>query len=144
MTSNATRAATLKLALDASIRGDRQALESLYSDDVKAWTPAHSTSSAAALLAELERHDQAFSELELTVTPLDVAGDYACAEWQVAMTHTGNLQLRDRSFIEATGLRVTVNGATIAEFRGEQICSLRQYWDELAVYEQLGLLHTDD
>jgi hypothetical protein len=29
---------------------------------------------------------------------------------------------------------------TVAEFRGDRICSLRQYWDELSLFEQLGLL----
>jgi hypothetical protein len=27
----------------------------------------------------------------------------------------------------------------VAEFRDDRICSLRQYWDELSAYEQLGL-----
>jgi hypothetical protein len=40
--------------------------------------------------------------------------------------------------IEPTGLRVTVHGVTVAEFRGEQICSLRQYWDEFEMLVQLG------
>jgi hypothetical protein len=60
------------------------------------------------------------------------------------MTHTGELTLRDGATIAATDLRITLNGVTVAEFRGEQICSLRQYWDELAVFEQLGLLDDDD
>jgi ketosteroid isomerase-like protein len=42
--------------------------------------------------------------------------------------------------VEPTGVRVTINGMTVAEFAGAQICSIRQYWDELAVFEQLGLL----
>ena len=29
---------------------------------------------------------------------------------------------------------------TVAEFRGNRICSLRQYFDRLSVLEQLGLL----
>jgi ketosteroid isomerase-like protein len=140
MTSNATRATTLTQALYAGIHGDRDALAALYADDVTAWTPAHSTSSLAELLSELERRDDAFSDIELEVTPLDVGADYACAEWRVTMTHTGELALRDGAAIEPTGLRVTLNGTTIAEFRGEQICALRQYWDELAVFEQLGLV----
>ena len=27
---------------------------------------------------------------------------------------------------------------SVAEFRGDRICSLRQYWDELSVFDQLG------
>jgi hypothetical protein len=35
---------------------------------------------------------------------------------------------------------VTFHGITVAEFLGDRICSLRQYWDELSVFDQLGLL----
>ena len=140
MTSNAGRAEILTKALHASLRGDRRALADLYTDDVRAWTPALSASSAAELFAELERRDEAFSEIELEVTPLDVSGDYACVEWRVSMTHSGRLELRDALIVQPTGQRIAVYGTTIAEFRGDRICSLRQYWDELTVFEQLGLL----
>jgi ketosteroid isomerase-like protein len=140
MTSNAARAAILAQALRARVDGDRDALTALYTDDVKAWTPAYSAASAIELLAELDRTDDAFSDIELELTPLDVGGDYACVEWRVSMSHTGNLELRDAAAVPPTGLRITINGVTIAEFRGERICSLRQYWDELAVFEQLGVL----
>jgi ketosteroid isomerase-like protein len=144
MTSNAFRAASLTQALHAGVRGDRDALAAVYTDDVTAWTPAHSVSSLAGLLAELERRDDAFSDIELEVTPLDAGGEFACAEWRVTMVHTGTLRLRDGALIEPTGLQVSLNGVTVAEFRGERICSLRQYWDELAVFEQLGLLDAED
>jgi ketosteroid isomerase-like protein len=55
------------------------------------------------------------------------------------MTHSGPIELGDGARVEATGEQVVVNGATIAEFDGERICSLRQYWDEFAVLEQLGV-----
>lgn len=129
----------LERALHASVRGDRAALEAIYAEDVKAWTPALSASSAAELLAELDRRDAAFTDLELETTPLDVAGEFACVEWRVSMTHSGALSLRDTR-VPATGLRVTIHGVTVAELDGDRICALRQYWDELALYEQLGLV----
>jgi ketosteroid isomerase-like protein len=140
MTTNASRAATLVRALQASIAGDSAAVKELYTDDVKAWAPALSASSAAELAAEFERRDDAFSDIELEVAPLDVAGDYACVEWSVSMTHSGPLTLPDGLVLEPTGVHVTINGATIAEFHGDRICSFRQYWDEFAVLEQLGVL----
>ncbi|MGH9234762.1 MAG: ester cyclase [Acidimicrobiales bacterium] len=143
MTSNAARAATLRRALRARLDGDGSALRDLYTDDVTAWTPALSASSLDELTAELERRDAAFSDVELEVAPLDVGGDYACAEWSVTMTHTGPLVLAGGEVVEPTGTRITVNGATVAEFRGDRICSLRQYWDELAVFEQIGLVGGD-
>ena len=139
MTAIAERSAILVRALRAAVSSDAATLASLYTDDIKTWTPARSTSSATELIAELERRDGAFSEIEVEVTPLDVGGDYACAEWRVSMTHTGDLQLRD-AVVPATGLRIAINGVTVAEFEDDRICALRQYWDELAVYEQLGLV----
>jgi ketosteroid isomerase-like protein len=144
MTSSAERSAVLARALRAAVQGDRATLASLYTDDVKAWTPALSAASATELLAELDRRDDAFSDVELEVTPLDVGGECACVEWRATMTHTGDLEVGDNERVPATGLRITINGVTVAEFQGERICALRQYWDELAVYEQLGLLGDGD
>ena len=140
MTSNQHRAETLVRALRAAIDRDRQTLQELLTDDVRAWSPALSTASLDELFDELERRDQAFTEVELDVAPLDVGGDYACVEWTVEMTHSGTTVLADNVHIEASGVRVTLHGVTIAEFLGERICSVRQYWDEHTVLEQLGVL----
>ena len=115
----------------------------MYTDDVRAWTPALSTSSRRELIAEFDRRDDSFSDIELDVAPLDVGGDYACVEWSVAMTHTGPLAVADGMSIEPTGVRIALHGVTVAEFRGDRICALRQYWDELSVYDQLGLLRAE-
>ena len=140
MTSNAGRATALMRALRASIGGDGDAARDLYTEDVKAWAPSRSASSLTELMAEIDRRDHAFSDVEVDVEPLDVGGDYACAEWSVTMTHTGPLTLAGGEVVEPTGARITVHGATVAEFRGDRICSLRQYWDELGVFEQIGLM----
>jgi ketosteroid isomerase-like protein len=143
MTTNAARAEVLARALRASVEGDQRAIADLYTEDVKAWTPTRSVASAAELAEEFALRDEAFSDVELEVVPLDVGGDYAVAEWRVSMTHTGQLALGDE-MLDPTGLRITLNGATVAEFRDDRICSLRQYWDELAALEQLGVIARDD
>ena len=139
--SNAARATTLERALRAGVQGDRATITEIYADDVRTWTPGYSTSSVTELITEIDRRDDAFSDFEIDVMPLDVGGDFAGAEWRVTMTHTGKLVVRDGAVIDPTGLRVHLNGVTIAEFRDDRICSLRQYWDELTVFEQLGLLN---
>jgi hypothetical protein len=140
MTTNSTRASALARSLRASIEGDTSVIEELYTDDVKVWAPALSVRSALELAAEFERRDEVFSGIELEVSPLDVSGDYACAEWTVNMTHSGPLSMAGGVVVEPTGIRITVNGVTVAEFDGDRICSLRQYWDEFGVLEQLGLI----
>jgi len=128
MTTNAERAEILERALRARVDGKRSAAEQLYTEDVKAWTPAFSTSSRDELLKEFDRTDDAFSDVALDVTTLDVGGDFGCAEWTVTMTARA----------EPDAGRITVHGITVAEFQGDHICSLRQYWDEVAVAVLLG------
>jgi hypothetical protein len=140
VTTNAERAAILAEALRAGLAGDRERVTELATADVAVWTPSIAAASLDELLDRLGRGDGAFSDVELDVTPLDVGGDRACVEWRVTMLHSGALSLLDGAVLEPTGLGVTVYGVTIAEFRGDRICSLRQYWDELTVYEQLGLM----
>ena len=140
MTSNAERAATLVRALEASIVGDSSVIAELYTDDVIGWAPALTVSSAAELAVEFEDRDGAFSDLDLDVSPFDVAGDRACVEWVVTLTHSGVLEIDDETTIEPTGRRVSMHGITVAEFDGDRISSFRQYWDEVELLEQLALL----
>jgi predicted ester cyclase len=144
MTSNDQRARTLVRALHAAIDRDREALRGMFTDDVRAWSPALATGSLDELLDELDDRDEAFSDVELEVAPLDAGGDYACVEWTVNMTHSGTIELSDDLSIEPSGLRVSLHGVTIAEFVGERICSLRQYWDAHSVLEQVGVVTRAD
>jgi ketosteroid isomerase-like protein len=137
VSTNEARARTLERALRAGIDRDRDTIGQLCTEDVRAWTPALATTSRSELLDELDRRDESFSDVEVDVTPLDVGGDYACAEWSVAMTHTGPLTLPDDTTIDPTGVRVVIHGVTVVEFRDDLICAVRQYWDEAEVLEQL-------
>ena len=124
--------------------GDRASVADLYTDDVRARGHLRCRRHRSVSSWPTSRvRDDAFSAIELETTPLDVGGDYACVEWSVTMTHTGPLVVAGGAIVEPTGAQVTVHGVTVAEFRGEQICSLRQYWDEFSVFDQLGMLRTD-
>jgi ketosteroid isomerase-like protein len=144
VSTNADRAAILADALRAGLAGDRERVTALATPDVAVWTPSIAATSLDELLDQLGPGDGAFSDVELDVTPLDVGGDRACVEWRVTMLHTGALSMQEGAVLEPTGLDVTIHGVTVAEFRGDRICSLRQYWDELTVYEQLGLVGDPD
>jgi ketosteroid isomerase-like protein len=138
--SNAQRASTLVRAIQASIAGDSCVISELYTKDVKGWSQAIFVSSAAELAVEFEDREEAFSDIKLDLSPLDVAGDRACVEWVATARHTGPLVIDDDAVVEATGLRCRLRGVTVAEFDGDRIRSFRQYWDDLALIEQLGLL----
>jgi len=139
VTTPESRVATLARALRAGLERDFDTIRELCTDDVRAWTPALATASREQLVARLEGRDESFSDFELDVVPLRVEGALACVEWTVSMTHTGPLAVAGNEVVEPTGLRITLHGATVAEFRDDRICSLRQYWDELSAYEQLGM-----
>jgi len=110
---------------------------------VRGSAPALTVSSAAELAVEFEDRDSAFSDIELVVSPFDVADDRACVEWIVSLTHSGPLELDDDVVIDPTGLRVSLHGITVAEFDGDKISSFRQYWDEVELLEQLALLPSE-
>ncbi len=143
MASDSARAAALVRGIEASVVGDSSVIAELYTEDVKAWSPTMTVSSAAELAVEFEDREEAFSDIELDLAPLDVSGDRACAEWVATVTHSRPARRRRRCVIEPTGVRCSLHGVTVAEFEGDRIRSFRQYWDEAEVLAQIGLL-TDD
>jgi ketosteroid isomerase-like protein len=143
MGSSADRAAVLVQAIEASVSGDSRVVRELYADDVQGWSPVMTVSSAAELAVELEDRQEAFSDIELDVSPLDVGDDQACVEWIATATHSGPLVIDEDVVIEPSGGRFTLRGVTIADFEGDRIRAFRQYWDEVSLLEQLQLLPTE-
>lgn len=138
MLSNGERAEVLSGVLRALVDGDRAALTQALTPDVRMWAPEVATATRNELLEALERRDEAFSDVALDVVALDVGGDQACAEWTLETRHSGSIALADGTTIAATGLQIELHGVTIAEFLGDEICSLRQYWNVNSLLEQLG------
>jgi ketosteroid isomerase-like protein len=143
MGSKADRAAVLVQAIEATVTGDSRVVRDLYADDVQGWSPVMTVSSAAELAVELEDRQEAFSDIELDVSPLDVGDDQACVEWIATATHSGPLVIDEDVVIEPSGGRFTLRGVTIADFEGDRIRAFRQYWDEVSLLEQLQLLPTE-
>jgi len=143
MGSSADRAAVLVQAIEASVSGDSRVVRELYADDVQGWSPVMTVSSAAELAVELEDRQEAFSDIDLEVTPLDVGAEQACVEWIATATHSGPLVVDEDVVIEPTGGRFTLRGVTVADFEGDRIRAFRQYWDEVSLLEQLELIPTD-
>jgi ketosteroid isomerase-like protein len=143
MGSSADRAAALVQAIEATVTGDSRVVRELYADDVKGWSPTMTVTSAAELAVELEDRQDAFSDIELDVTPLDVGDDQACVEWIATATHSGPLVVDEDVVIEPSGGRFTLRGVTVADFEGDRIRAFRQYWDEVSLLEQLRLLPSE-
>lgn len=136
MAPTSVHAAALRNLLHAAITGDRDAIDDIVTEDVAGWSPNLVVSSRQELIDALADRDDALSGIELEVRALDELGDKAVAEWHVAADHTGPLVVDDDLVIEATGRRLHVSGATVAEFDGDRICAFRSYFDDLALVEQ--------
>jgi ketosteroid isomerase-like protein len=139
MTDTAARAAVLRDALQAAATGDQAMIERVYTEDVTGWSPVLEVSSRDDLAADLRGRTAAFSDVDVTLDPVDAVGDKLIAEWRLAATHTGVLAL-DELQLEPTGRRVELRGVFIAEFEGDRIRRFRQYWNEAELIDGLGLL----
>jgi ketosteroid isomerase-like protein len=133
------RALIVQSALEAAVTGDEARLEQVYTDDVTGWSPTATATSREDLLADLRGRRGVFSDVDLALDAVDEVGDKVIAEWRLAATHTGPLEL-DELRLDPTGRRVELRGVLIAEFEGERIKRFRQYWDEVALLDGLGLL----
>jgi SnoaL-like domain len=129
--------AVLERALTVGVCGDAAAAIECFTEDVSVRSPVLAVSSRAALVAAQFSRFGAFSDVELTAN-VDLVDDRGYAEWVLAVTHSAPFALED-VVVEATGNRVTLHGAAVAEFEGERIRSLRLYWDEVELRAGLGL-----
>jgi ketosteroid isomerase-like protein len=140
MTDGADRAAVVREALEAAVTGDEAVVERVFTDDVAGWSPVATVASREALAADMRGRKGAFSDVDLALDAVDEVGNKVIAEWRLAATHTGDLELDDDFRLEATGRRVELRGVLIAEFDGDRISRFRHYWDEVALLQGLGLL----
>ena len=132
-----SRKDTLARALEAEVGGEAVDPGTLFTDDVVGWSPIASVSGLTAL-AELEViHELAFSNVVILFRGLDEVGNKAFAEWVIEADHTGPFVLSEDSVLEATGRRVQLAGATVADFRDGKIRSFRTYFDDISLIEQL-------
>ena len=139
MTDTAARIAVLRHALQTAATGDTTLIDRIYTEDVTGWSPVLEVFSRDDLTAELRDRGSAFSDVDLTLDPVDAVGDKLIAEWRLTATHTGDLALDDLR-LEPTGRRIELRGVFIAEFEGDRIRSFRQYWNEVELIDGLGLL----
>ena len=143
--SNEDRAARLSRAIVATVTGDRAQLNDLFTSDVLASGPNLQAFSREQLAIEIGQRVSVFSDRKVSVAALDVSGDQACVEWVASGVHSGRYEFdgHGSGVFEPTGRRVRLRAISVAEFEGDQICSMRSYWDDLALLETLSPTETD-
>jgi hypothetical protein len=134
-----TKEAVLVQALEAAVTGDDSTLDQTFTEDVVGWSPNLAVTSRAELAEEFgDRHD-ALSNIVIAFDAIYIIGDNAIAEWRISADHTGPIVVDDGLQLDPTGRTIVLAGATFAEFRGDQICAFRNYFDDAALLEQLLL-----
>ena len=124
-------------ALEAEALGGSVDRSSLFTEDVVGWSPFATVSGLSALDDLAAVHDDAFSNVTLSLRGLDEVGNKAFAEWVVEADHTGPLVLDEGAVLEATGRHIQLPGATVADFRDGKIRSYRTYFDDASLIEQI-------
>ena len=132
-----SRKDVLLKALEVEIGGASAPLDTLFTDDVVSWSPYASVSGLAGMVALSAVRDLTFSNVVIMYRGLDEVGNKAIAEWVIEADHTGPLVLDEDVVLEATGKRITMPGVTVADFRDGKIRSIRTYFDDISLVEQI-------
>src|SRR5450755_1061614 len=133
-----SRRDVLLSALEAEVGGASFDPGSLFTDDVVGWSPIATVSGLAEVAEVASLRETAFSNVVIMFRGLDEVGNKAFAEWLIEADHTGPLVLGEDAALEATGRRVQLAGATVADFRDGKIRSFRTYFDDLSLIEQIA------
>jgi ketosteroid isomerase-like protein len=125
-----------------TIRGqqDYDGLASLFAVDAVFVEPGGRHEGREAIRAWFKGWGPALSDLRIEPSLVIEEGDTVVAEWTGHGTHTGPLTMNDGSVIPATGNRLATPTVTILEIVDEQIVSAREYYDQLVLSIQLGLM----
>ena len=132
-----SRKDVLLKALEAEVGEASVDPGTLFTDDVVGWSPIVSVSGLTDLAELGADRETAFSNVVILLRGLDEVGNKAFAEWVIEADHTGPFVLGEDAVLEATGRRVQLAGATVADFRDGKIRSFRTYFDDVSLIEQI-------
>jgi predicted ester cyclase len=93
-----------------------------------------------AALAVYRQDWEEFPDLRLDVKSVVAEGAVIAVEFALTGTNTGPLHLPDGTTAPATGRYVFLPGVSIVELKNGLISAVRNYWDNMTTFDQLGLL----
>ena len=85
--------------------------------------------------ASISGYRAAFPDLHITVEEQIAEGEYVTTRWSAKGTHEGDLM-----GIAPTGKQATVTGITIDKIVDGRIVESRTNWDNLGLFQQLGVV----
>ena len=121
-------------------KSDLSGAASLYASDAVCVDPTSRYEGRDAIQAYLEVAQRAFPDARYETSRLIEEGDTVVAEWTFRGTQTGPFATPDGSEIPATGKAVETAGVSVVTVRDGQLASARDYFDNVSMMSQLGLL----
>ena len=119
---------------------DYDGFASLFTSDAVYIEPGGRHEGREAIRAWIAGGAGALSDVHFDTGRVIEDGSTIVVEWTWRSTHTGPLPLPDGSVIPATGKVIDFPGVTIADVRDGQIVAARDYFDQVAMLSQLGLM----
>jgi len=125
----------------ALVEHDFDRVVSLFADDAVYVEPAGRHEGRAAIRAWLDQWGHGVSDTRFETLLVVADGDVIIAERAGAGTHTGPLTALDGSVVPPSGKTVVFPGVvTILRVDGGKIVEVHEYFDQLTILRQLGLV----
>jgi ketosteroid isomerase-like protein len=128
--------------LDATNTRDWDRWESLHTDDAVRTAPEleQPLEGAAAMRAAIEALSVAFPDYHLELQQAFGGGEWLAVRLHTSGTMTGPLTLSDGAVVPATGQGIQQDWAALVQFRGTRISEFHEFYDQLDLMTQLGLI----
>jgi len=120
--------------------GDVEGLVNLCTEDATRVTPFGTFEGRAAIHEAASREKAAFPDRTMTVDVIVEQGDTIATEYTSVVTNTGPLVMPDGTELPPTGKRIELKGMELVQIRNGKAAVQHQYWDNMAVAGQLGVL----
>ncbi|MGE0599135.1 MAG: ester cyclase [Dehalococcoidia bacterium] len=138
MTDNSP-AEVLQRFFDGYNAQDSAAVSRAVSPDIEFARPGQSLVGRDSLIAAYQWDWADFPDCRLEVTAMFSGSAAAAAEASWIATNTGSLHLPDGTVAPPTGRAVTLPCAAVGHVEDGVLTSLRLYWDNADLFQQLGL-----
>lgn len=135
-----THRSLLERAVAVYNDGDLDGYVDLYTDDAVLTTPEGAFKGRIELRERFARELNALSDIRFEVISYVEGGDMFADEFLLAGTHTGPLSLQDGTELPATGRHVEIRGMEMVQVRDGRMVVDNLYYDNAAVFAQLGML----
>lgn len=121
--------------IEAVDRRDFESLRELYAADYEYWGNDGTAGDVEAAIAVADMYTSAFPDLTFEIVHETSCGDVSVVEFVARGTHTAPL-----GDTPATGKRAEVSVCNIIEVSDGKIRREREYYDQLGMLQQLGLI----